>query len=133
MKKIHVTVVDDNAIFRTLIQYMLQHFDDATVQVTLLEDGAEAMEHFQKHGAIDIDIPHILFLDIDMPFMTGWEFLDVMEGESVLKQTEIYILSSSISTADEQRSKNYGYIRDYLRKPIDKQDLFAILRKHLNL
>lgn len=71
------------------------------------------------------NIPHdktILFLDINMPTLSGWEFLDKFEtfAEEIKKQFNIYILSSSVDPADIQRAKQNPLVKDFIEKPLNK-------------
>lgn len=63
-----------------------------------------------------------LFLDINMPTLTGWEFLDKFEtlSESIKNHFNIYMLSSSIDPADIQRAQLNPLVIDFVEKPIDK-------------
>ncbi len=69
-----------------------------------------------------------LFLDINMPSLTGWEFLDIFNTftDSVKKQFNIYILSSSIDPADIQRAKLNPLVTDFVEKPLSKSMLIKI-------
>lgn len=66
-----------------------------------------------------------LFLDINMPILTGWEFLEAFEtlAAPIKNQFNIYILSSSIDPADIQRAKLNPYVIDFIEKPINKDFL----------
>lgn len=67
----------------------------------------------------------MLFLDINMPTLTAWEFLDEFEKfeASLKKQFKIYILSSSIDPAEIQRAKLHPDVIDFIEKPINKDFL----------
>jgi len=73
-------------------------------------------DNFQEYTAKST----ILLLNLNMPFMTGWEFL---EGFATLDWTvreriRIYILSSSIDTEDRKRSESIEFVKGYLTKPL---------------
>ena len=84
-------------------------------------DGREAIEYLKDPHNIN-HLPDILFLDINMPVMNGWEFIDAFEEikSQLGKNIPIYIISSSIDLEDIKRAKNNMLIVDYLLKPIDK-------------
>ncbi len=62
--------------------------------------------------------PNYLFLDLNMPEMTGWDFLDNYNSENVY--TKIYILSSSVDERDMSKANSYPTVKDYLSKPLIK-------------
>jgi len=74
------------------------------------------------------NIPEIIFLDINMPVMDGWEFLDKFtQIENKLDKTiTLYVVSSSINPVDIERAKNTNAVKDYLVKPVTLEDLEAI-------
>lgn len=63
-----------------------------------------------------------LFLDINMPILSGWEFLEKFKTleESIKRQFDIYILSSSIDPSDIQRAKLNPLVIDFIEKPLNK-------------
>lgn len=69
-----------------------------------------------------------LFLDLNMPSMTGWEFLEKFTSfaESVKNQFDIYILSSSINPQDIERAKRNPDVIDFIEKPLSKAALMRI-------
>lgn len=66
------------------------------------------------------ELSTLIFLDINMPVMNGWDFLEIFENEfqHLFGQVRIFILSSSIDTADIIRSKQYKSVDDYIAKPL---------------
>ena len=65
-------------------------------------------------------LPDIIFLDINMPFMDGWQFLEEYTKikPTLSKQIVIYVVSSSISEYDIERARNNSNVSDYFVKPI---------------
>jgi CheY-like chemotaxis protein len=68
------------------------------------------------------DSSAVLLLDINMPSMTGWEFLDEYArfDDSVKSRTTIYILSSSVDKRDKDQAASNLYIKGYLEKPLER-------------
>ena len=75
----------------------------------------------------------MLFLDINMPTLTAWEFLDEFEKfeASLKKQFKIYILSSSIDPAEIQRAKLHPDVIDFIEKPINKNFLLNMFSEQI--
>ncbi|SHO60279.1 response regulator [Algoriphagus zhangzhouensis] len=63
--------------------------------------------------------PNYLFLDLNMPEMTGWDFLDHFDSQK--NEAEIYILSSSVDERDISKASKYQVVKDYLSKPLIKK------------
>lgn len=73
--------------------------------------------------------PGVIFLDINMPVMNGWEFLDSIEQRGFKQRIDarIYIVSSSIDKSDFEKAKTYSNVADYLVKPLSKTDFVKYL------
>lgn len=117
MKKI--MLVDDVAISNFIMKKM----------IAKVSSGYEIYDYTLPQKALadmnEIN-PDIIFLDLNMPLIDGWEFLNRMQ-ESNLQQP-VFILTSSTSELDLQQSKNYSSVKNFLIKPID----MAILENALN-
>lgn len=127
---IRVTLIDDNVIFRTIFNNMLTGFPDQPIEVTTYDNALDFLEQVAPDSTKTID-SDFLFVDINMPFMTGWELMDKFNTETYCfpKKTAIYIISSSASKSDKQQIFNYPFITGYILKPVSKSELFEIIRK----
>ena len=91
-------------------------------------NGIEAIDFFKKleSGEISMEsFPEIIFLDINMPMMDGWEFLETFKSDFAhfAEKTKIFILSSSISPTDTERAENEKNIVAFLAKPLNAENL----------
>jgi CheY-like chemotaxis protein len=70
----------------------------------------------------------VLFLDINMPTMTGWEFLEKFETleDKIKNQFDIYIFSSSVDPRDLEKAKSNPLVRDFIEKPLKKATLIQM-------
>jgi CheY-like chemotaxis protein len=76
--------------------------------------------------------PDILLLDLNMPVMNGWDFLEEFRARgltSVYGKLKIYILTSSIYKSDIEAAKQHDLVSDYLTKPLDENCLATIIRE----
>jgi len=75
--------------------------------------------------------PTVLFLDIDMPTWSGWDFLESFERleEKIKRQIRIYMLSSSIDPKDREYAKQNRNVVDYIEKPLNKHILLSCLEE----
>jgi CheY-like chemotaxis protein len=84
----------------------------------VLQNGKLALE---KLKAEEIN-PDLIFLDINMPVMDGWEFLDACIEEN-RDTIPVFLLSSSINPADKERAMNYSQVHGFLSKPFTSEKL----------
>lgn len=122
-------IVDDDPINNFLTKTVLKKlFEDICVNdFTVPEDGLEFIKSAANHNTNAEKT--ILFLDINMPTLTGWQFLEAFNllDESIRNQYNIYILSSSINHNDINMAKEHLLILDFIEKPLNKAKLVNIL------
>lgn len=120
-------LVDDDALTNLLSRKILiKYLND--VEVKDFVNPELALKYIEaEFGQNQSEGETIIFLDINMPILTGWEFLDKFRTfEAPIKnQINIYMLSSSIDPADVQRAKLNPLVKDFIEKPINK----AVLEK----
>ena len=129
-----VTLVEDNAIFCFLFKKFLEDYPSRKIDVQLFPDGKQAWDHFVLIKDSPSLFPDILFIDINMPFMNGWELIEnlINDDFEFIKQNPIYIVSSSKSSLDRGKFEEYKFIKDYITKPIDRETVYAILDMYSN-
>jgi CheY-like chemotaxis protein len=123
-----IAIVDDDTIFQFTTKVKIQKLGLAS-NIQIFNDGEEIMDYLIKVESIES--PDIILLDINMPMMDGWDFLEEYEkhlggSESKIK---IYMLSSSINPVDVDKAKSNKLVDDYIIKPIKDEDLFRIFEK----
>lgn len=128
-KQFHaVMLVDDNEIDNLINQKMIEAANIAKYIYT--HTGAKSAIEFLKNiekveGIGDEVLPEVIFLDIDMPLMDGFQFLDEFEklSESTRRKCQVVMLTSSINPQDLNKSKKYSYVKRYINKPLSKDNL----------
>lgn len=125
---INVILVDDDEIVLFLNKVLLRKadFHPSPKLFTKAKDCLEYLNSKNDHN------PCLLFLDINMPEMNGWEFLDEIENMESNSHIMVVIVSSSIDKSDHERATNNPFVIDYIEKPIYKTRLLA-LKSHPNL
>lgn len=98
---------------------------------TILEyhNGQEAIDDLIRRQDNGEEMPSVIFLDLDMPIMNGWDFLDqFMKYEQLMRlNIFIYITSSSIDPRELEKVNSYKAVSKYILKPVTPQDLELIL------
>lgn len=115
-----VLCIDDDPITIMLSEKVIARANFCN-NVLAAYNGQEAIDILDKIIANnETDIPEIIFLDLNMPVMSGWEFLDIFSEKytGILKNTSIVILSSSIDPDEYAKAKNYPVVSHFLSKPI---------------
>jgi len=117
-----VCLIDDDKIYQFTAKKMLEATGMAK-NIQSFYDGSEALAFFTGESSKDeANLPDVIFLDINMPVMNGWEFLEEYEklNGRFQKNMLLYVVSSSVDDADIRRSRQYGTVTDYIVKPITR-------------
>jgi len=117
-RQIRSCLIDDDFIHQFGMKRMIQRYQPSE-GVIEFSNGLDAINFFKAPHA-DEEIPELIFLDINMPVMNGWEFMEefVKIRPTIQKKIDIYILSSSTDSVDIQKAKSIPEIRDYIVKPL---------------
>ena len=124
MKKI--LIVDDEVNNRLLLTEILEEFKEQDVEILVAEDGKQAL------GIIISERPDLVFLDIMMPTINGYEVCNKVKKE--LKLLEIYIVLLTAKGQAEDRSRGFDVLCDkYITKPFYFEEVLAIAKNVLGL
>ena len=98
----------------------------------IFSNGEEAIHYLKKNAADGSSIPDIIFLDINMPVMNGWQFLEEYAHlrSDLQKNITIYMVSSSVDEYDIRKSKEFKTVSDYIIKPIQKEKFSQVLSSY---
>lgn len=127
MRKKTIWTIDDDLIYQIIVKKII-HKSDMFSVASSFKNGKEAIDALTNSLINEEALPDIILLDINMPIMDGWEFMEKMTllKPAVMKSIIVYVVSSSIATEDKDKSKTYSAILGYLSKPLNINDLILI-------
>lgn len=130
-----ILCIDDDPIALMLCKKVITKAEFSKELITA-QNGEEALSYFNTlKNTTPTDLnnkkPSLIFLDLNMPVMGGWEFLDLFStpNYSDFNTTNVIILSSTIDPDDLEKAKTYPMILDFLSKPVTTQMLEYIKNK----
>ena len=126
-----ILLVDDDPITNFANQLLLEDLAVAE-QVLVAHNGREALQRIRQQGEGGT-CPELILLDINMPVMNGFEFLEAYEGFSIACKESVVILmlTTSMNPGDVERLKQV-HIQGFLNKPLTEDMVRDLLRKHFN-
>ena len=122
-----IWVVDDDPIYQIVVNKIIKK-SELFLNVSNFKNGKDAIDALKNVLANNEVFPKVILLDINMPIMDGWEFMDeiVLLKSQINERLQIYIVSSSIAIEDKIKAKNYTEIVAFLSKPINENNLVLI-------
>jgi len=124
-----VCIIDDDLIYQFLAKEEIE-YTNMVNKIMFFNNGEKALQFIENtlnNDEMDL-LPDIIFLDINMPVMDGWEFLEAYAQikPKIEKKIVIYMVSSSIDIRDLDRAKSISEVSDYIIKPISGSQLKSI-------
>ena len=120
IERMRAWLIDDDNVTNMLNRYYLEvHFPQ--LKIELFSKAKMALDDLIVNGK-ETDF---IFLDLNMPEMNGWEFLDAIAESAALPKRfpKIYILSSSLDPADRERAETHQFVAGFLSKPLESVEL----------
>ena len=114
-----ILVVEDSSLVQSIVKVALRRY--GTVEISTVNNGVEALEAIARDGE-----PDLMLVDINMPRMSGIEFLDELRGKGTVPRIPVIIVSTESEDHDVQRGLDAG-ARAYLKKPFRTDDLCRVI------
>lgn len=126
-----ICLIDDDMIFQYLAQKVITE-TKLVNEIDVFSNGLEAIKSLESAYLNKNKLPDLILLDLFMPVMDGWGFLEeyIPLQTKLEKKIPLYIVSSSIDPADIQKSKAISTVTDFIVKPMKKEDFLHILNHH---
>ncbi|MBI1266134.1 MAG: response regulator [Cryomorphaceae bacterium] len=118
-------IIDDDSIFLFGAKRMIESTSFCD-ELLVYRNGREALDSLNAMAKEEIELPSVIFLDINMPVLDGWQFLEEFEKIMNEKIINIFILSSSIDPQDLKKAELFESIREFIHKPIRYSDLAKV-------
>lgn len=121
-----VFLIDDDCVLRLIVERMMRSIDSSLVFIPC-ENGRVGLEKLNDHFEPAAEC--IILLDLNMPILDGWGFLEEMQASqwSDYPNITLYILSSSTDKSDIERSRQYSIVKKFYNKPLSNHDFNKIL------
>ena len=129
--EILVWLIDDDLFFSFLFQKIVPEILSKYSEVWSSSSGTQALQRYDLLQARGSGVPDLIFIDINMPIMDGWELLAELNVRFEKKMTnpDVYIISSSITQEDRKRALAIPFVKGYITKPVDWRELCCRIRK----
>ena len=120
-------IIEDNEVDILIANNLIQsHYP--SLQPIITSNGAQALKVLNERIAKGFNNPAFILLDLFMPFMNGFDFLEIYERElfKKLKMPNVFILTSSIHEIDKRKAAKYQSVKAYLIKPFNINEFVNI-------
>jgi CheY-like chemotaxis protein len=124
-------IIDDDEAFNFVTQKLIANFDKDCI-VTTFSKPLEALEKLKSMLAANEPLPDVLLLDINMPHVNGFEFLQKMREVGLSRKIQVIMYTSSINPEDKKQSALYENVIGYMEKPFNAQAYGKILEMTYN-
>lgn len=121
-------IVDDDSIIIFIHKKLVGRCGFPIAPETYL-NGREALDNLM--ASADESTPSLILLEINMPVMSGWEFLDAIQDKPFAKHMKVAMVTSSVDASDKLKAKTYDQVIGFLEKPITV-DMLNDLKTHFD-
>ena len=117
---INILIVEDDLIIAKMHRFGIESLPGT--QADTCRNGKEALEFLLGQQA-----PFLVLLDLNMPEMNGWEFLEACKREGLCEQIKVIIVTSSLYRADREKARQYEQVTGFYSKPLTRSNIGEIV------
>lgn len=117
-----IFIVDDDPIHQQIAKIMIER-QAISSNIRVFSDAQDVLDYLRENAGDTNALPDLILLDLNMPVMDGWEFLEEYASfcDQLPKNIRIFVLTSSIDEKDRERVSAYNFVTGYLTKPLSKE------------
>jgi len=126
----NIMLVDDDEIFTFIIKKIIEE-SQLSNHIDIFINGLEAINFLEANATAAEKLPEVIFLDLSMPVLDGWGFLEeyIELKPKLAKKITLYIISTSVSPLDFEKAKKYSDVTDFIVKPMAKERFVEIIKE----
>jgi len=126
--KINLLVIDDDDINIFIIKKIVEK-TGYEAKMVAKTNGQLAIDYLKELIELNEVLPHLILIDINMPVLNGWEFLEAYEKLAIEQNIDMYMLSSSVYENDIEKAKTYKTVKGFISKPLSIERLIELFER----
>jgi CheY-like chemotaxis protein len=123
--KIDLLVIDDDDINIFIIKKIVEK-TGYNINMVAKTNGQLAIDHLNTLLEENQAFPQLVLIDINMPVLNGWEFLEAYDKLEIEQRVDMYMLSSSVYENDIEKAKTYKTVKGFISKPLSINRLIEL-------
>ncbi len=123
--KIDLLVIDDDDINIFIIKKIVEK-TGYNINMVAKTNGQLAIDYLSSLSDHNESFPQLVLIDINMPVLNGWEFLEAYDKLGIAQRVDMYMLSSSVYENDIEKAKTYKTVKGFISKPLSINKLIEL-------
>lgn len=123
-------IVDNDQVNSFVLKNIITR-NYVNAEISMFPDGSDALEHLSKLSDMKEEFPDVILLDIYMPIMNGFEFLQQYSQMYSHKPTNVFAMSNSLSKDDQQQANEYSVVKGFITKPLIYNNIQFIIETYV--